>query len=233
MLRNLVNILSALLIAAPVSAAAEGNPVVVELYTSQGCSSCPPADALMQELALNPGILPLAFHVDYWDYLGWRDALASPAFTKRQKDYAHAAGERMIYTPQAIVNGDDRMVGSDAQALMSAIMREMSVAALAEIRLARSGGDLTIIARASKPFDRPVEVLVLRFLPSTTVQILHGENAGKSITYVNTVTSLQHIATWTGRDALSLSTPVKGPEAVAVLVQGAGMGRVLAAASLP
>lgn len=229
----LSKVLSALLIGLPIAAEAEGSPIVVELYTSQGCSSCPPADALLEELSRNPQILALALHVDYWDYLGWQDSLASPAFTQRQKDYAHAAGERTIYTPQAIVNGAERVVGSDAQALMAAVMHEMSRPALAKVTLSRSGGGIVIDAGALGPFEGPVDVLLVRFLPLAKVSILHGENAGKSISYVNTVTSLSRLASWSGEAPLSIRAEIGGDDATAVLLQGAGMGRIVAAARLP
>lgn len=229
----LSKVLSAFLIGVPMAAEAEGSPIVVELYTSQGCSSCPPADALLEEMARNPQILALALHVDYWDYLGWHDSLASPAFTQRQKDYAHAASERTIYTPQAIVNGAVRMVGSDAQALMAAVMHEMSRPALAEVTLSRAGGGIVIGARALGPFDGPVDVILVRFLPLATVSILHGENAGRSISYVNTVTSLSRVGSWNGEAPLSITAEIGGDDATAVLLQGAGMGRIVAAARLP
>lgn len=233
MRQYLLKVLSAILIGAPIAAKAEGNPIVIELYTSQGCSSCPPADALLEEMARNPQILALALHVDYWDYLGWHDSLASPAFTQRQKDYARAASERTIYTPQAIVNGVGRMVGSDAQALMSAVMDEMSRPAVAEVTLSRSGGGIVIGATALGPLGGPVDVLLVRFLPQATVSILHGELAGRSLNYVNTVTSLIRLGSWSGEAPLSIKAEIGGDDATAVLLQGAGMGRIVAAARLP
>src|SRR6056297_1329329 len=83
------------------------DPVVVELFTSQGCSSCPPADAMLGELAERDDVIPLALHVDYWDYIGWADIFADPAYTRRQKGYAHATGQRMVYTPQMVIDGQD------------------------------------------------------------------------------------------------------------------------------
>src|SRR5918996_4983900 len=109
------------LLAAPPLARAQTNPVVVELFTSQGCSSCPPADALLAELAGKDGVIALALHVDYWDYLGWADSFASPAFTARQRAYAKKAHSRTIYTPQMIVQGEDRLVGSDDEMVLARI----------------------------------------------------------------------------------------------------------------
>ena len=225
--------LTAIALALPGAAVAQDSLVVVELYTSQGCSSCPPADALLEEMAKNVEILPLAFHVDYWDYLGWQDAFASPAHTLRQKAYAHAAGERMIYTPQAIVDGTARMVGSDSQALMSAVMQAMNKDRRAKVSVSRSGATLTVTGTASESLPAPVQVLLVRYTPEASVEILHGENAGQTIRYVNTVTSVTQIGEWTGAQALSLTAPISGAEAAAILVQAPDMGAVLAAALVP
>ena len=220
-------------LALPGAALAQESLVVVELYTSQGCSSCPPADALLEEMTKNAEILPLAFHVDYWDYLGWQDAFASPAHTLRQKAYAHAAGERMIYTPQAIVDGTARMVGSDAQALMSAVMQAMNADRRAQVAVSRSGATLTVTGSLSADLTAPVQILLVRYTPEASVEILHGENAGQTIRYVNTVTSVTQIGQWSGAGALSLTAPISGAEAAAILVQSPDMGAVLAAALVP
>lgn len=213
------------------AAQAQDGPVVVEMYTSQGCSSCPPADALLAALAGNADVLALAFHVDYWDYLGWRDDLASPAHTLRQKAYAKAAGEHMVYTPQAIVAGADRMVGSDEGALMTAIMRAMKVKGQTRLSAVKSGRNLEVTAAALASPLR-MDVLLVRYVPQVTVDILHGENAGHSILYVNTVTRLTRIGTWTGEAPLRLTAPLAGGEAAAVLLQQSGMGPMIAAARL-
>lgn len=227
----------AIALALPGVALAQDNRVVVELYTAQGCSSCPPADALLEEMAKNAEILALAFHVDYWDYLGWQDAFASPAHTLRQKAYAHAAGERMIYTPQAIVDGTARLVGSDAQALMSAVMQAMNKDRRALVAVSRTGGNLTVTVTVtgtgSPPLPAPIEVLLVRYTPEASVEILHGENAGQTIRYVNTVTSVTPIGQWSGAGALSLTAPISGTGAAAILLQSPGMGAVLAAAVVP
>ena len=97
--------------------------VVVELYTSQGCSSCPPADALLEQLAARDDVIALSLHVDYWDYLGWQDAFANPAFTKRQRGYAARAGSSMIYTPQMVIGGRDHIVGTKGMELSDLIAK--------------------------------------------------------------------------------------------------------------
>src|SRR5205814_1096869 len=105
----------------PVTAQAETRPVVVELFTSQGCSSCPPADRLLSELAERPDVIALGLHIDYWDDLGWKDPLSSPEATARQRDYARQFGRRQVYTPQLVVDGTEEAVGSDRAAVLQAL----------------------------------------------------------------------------------------------------------------
>ena len=119
---RLLPVLAALVfVAAAPLARAQGSPVVVELFTSQGCSSCPPADALLRKLAEEEDVIALALHVDYWDYLGWKDSFATPKFTARQRAYAKKARSRSIYTPQMVVQGEDRVVGNDAEMVLARI----------------------------------------------------------------------------------------------------------------
>ncbi len=229
-LRRFTGPLAALVFSLPNLAQADGPLVVIELFTAQGCSSCPPADLLLEQMAKNVEVLPLAFHVDYWDYLGWQDQFATPAHTARQKDYAHAAGERMIYTPQAIVNGAARVIGSDSQALMSALMHEMNKDPIATLSLTRSGESLDINGTSLGAVSGPVEVLLVRYVPQASVEILHGENAGKTVKYINIVSSVTPIGQWAGNDALSLTVPITGTDSAAVLLQSPDMGPVIAAA---
>lgn len=227
--------LASAILALPQATHAEGtNPVVVELFTSQGCASCPPADDLLAEMAENPAILPLALHVDYWDYLGWQDHMAHPDFTRRQKAYAHAAGEKMVYTPQAIVAGQARMVGSDAQGLMAAVMAAMQSAPQVTLALSPAGeGRATIRAESAADLAAPVEVALVRYLPEKVVEIGHGENAGLTMRYVNIVTAWIPLGQWDGAAPLALDVDLPGDDAAAVILQQGGPGAVIAAARLP
>ena len=128
--------------------AAAGEAVVVELFTSQGCSSCPPADRILGELAERDDVIALALHVDYWDYLGWKDEFASPQYTKRQRAYARAAGERTIYTPQMVIGGQDHVIGSRPMKVSQAIQKHIAKAQPVRVQLKRNGDTLTIVARA-------------------------------------------------------------------------------------
>lgn len=210
--------------------AGSADPVVVELYTSQGCSSCPPADAYFATLVDDPAVLPLALHVDYWDYIGWEDRFADPAFTLRQKSYARAAGSRMIYTPQMIVQGAVRVEGNDPAAVAKAIAGVQAQPDLVPLALRRQGEGWQVEAPATA-LPAPVVVQLVRYRPQEVVNIEHGENAGQVVTYRNIVTHWQPLADWTGAEPLSLTLPAGDPGAIILQVQG--HGQIVAAARLP
>ena len=204
--------------------------VVVELYTSQGCSSCPPADEFVSMLAANPQILPLALHVDYWDYIGWADKFAHPKFTDRQRAYAKAVGSRTIYTPQLIIGGADRIEGFAPEETAERLRAHLEAGTPVRLTVTREGDKLVIRADADPPLDEPVRVQLVRYKPEETVTIERGENAGKSVTYTNIVTSWERIGDWSGREPLELTAPVPGDEPGAVIVQHEGPAAILAAA---
>jgi hypothetical protein len=204
--------------------------VVVELYTSQGCSSCPPADEFVAMLASNPQILPLALHVDYWDYIGWEDKFAHPKFTDRQKAYAHAIGSRTIYTPQLIIGGSDRIEGFAPEETAERLRAHMEAGASVRLTVTREGDKLVIRAEADPPLSEPVRVQLVRYKPEETVTIERGENAGKTITYTNIVTSWERLEDWSGKEPLEVWAPFPGDEPGAVIVQRDGPAAILAAA---
>lgn len=205
-------------------------PVVVELFTSQGCSSCPPADVFMEDLAADPDVIALSLHVDYWDYIGWADSFAKPQFTERQKAYARAAGSRMIYTPQIVVGGMDRVEGSQPEVVAELVRKHRAVAPMVALSVARSGGQLSVTAESAAPLTGPARVQLVRYRPEQTVMIERGENAGKTVTYRNIVTSWTVLGDWDGVTPFTAEAEVDGPERTAVIVQAAGPGGVLAAA---
>lgn len=213
-------------------AVAQNDPVVVELYTSQGCSSCPPADAILSELAGRDDVIPLALHVDYWDYIGWADSFADPNHTRRQKAYARAAGERTIYTPQMIVDGQDHVVGARPMHLAELIQAHAAQKEAVDLSLVREGDRLRITAKAEHPVASPLMVQLVRYEPEATVEIGRGENAGHTYTYFNIVTSWEVIGAWDGTGDFELEAPVSGDRPVVVIIQERGPGRVLAAARL-
>ena len=215
------------------AAFAQSQPVVVvELYTSQGCSSCPPADDFLAMLAMDPSIMPLALHVDYWDYIGWADKFASANFTERQKDYAHQAGTRSIYTPQMIVGGLDRVEGYKREETGELIRKHLKAAQDIGLSVNRTGNTVTIRADANSAVGSNATVQLVRYIPSETVNIERGENAGRSITYYNIVKSWQTVGDWSGAEPLDLQTSVKGDDPLVVIVQQDGPAYIVAAARL-
>ena len=220
-----------LLLAGPIMAQGASG-TVVELYTSQGCSSCPPADAYLTKLAREPGVIALALHVDYWDYIGWEDKFASPKFSDRQRAYARAMGRSTVYTPQMIVAGMDQSVGSDPDTVAGMIRRHQSAQAMVVLQLMRQGGAVQIHASARVALDAPLIVQLVRYTPSAKVAIERGENAGRTIEYTNIVTSWARIGEWSGAGDLDMAVPVPGSDAVVVILQQAGPGMIYAASAL-
>lgn len=215
------------------SAQAQSGPVVVELFTSQGCASCPPADALLLELAKDDDVLPLALHVDYWDYIGWPDTFAAPAFTQRQRRYAHAAGRTMIYTPQMIIGGVSEVAGFKPVRVMDAIRSQRSRPGQVTLRVVRSGESVRIEMSPIKDAPpRPVKIVLVRYLPRAHVEIRSGENAGRSLDYANVVRDWRPLAEWDGAGPAVIETEMPGDLPGAVLLQEEGPGAVLAAARL-
>jgi hypothetical protein len=215
---------------AVVAAAKAEQLVVVELYTSQGCSSCPPADEFVAMLASDPRILPLALHVDYWDYIGWADKFADPGFSDRQRAYAKAIGSRTIYTPQLIIGGLDRIEGFAPEATAAQLQKHLAVRSTVRLTVSRDGDRLVIRAEADPPLEAPVFVQLVRYKPAETVAIERGENAGKTITYHNIVTSWERLGDWSGTGPLELTAPFAGALPGAVIVQSEGPSAILAAA---
>ncbi len=218
-------------ISAPLQAQST-DAVVVELFTSQGCSSCPAADALLAKLSADSDVIALSLHVDYWDYLGWKDKFASPQFTARQKAYAHYARDKMVYTPQMVIQGQARLVGNRGGEVDEAIRQHVGKAQNDVLRLERSGNTLTIRAEPVASESGPIRVQLVRFTPSESVVIKRGENAGKTITYHNIVRSWQVIGKWDGRSPLLLQAETTGTAPIAVILQVDGPAEILAAAVL-
>ncbi|OYU17599.1 MAG: DUF1223 domain-containing protein [Rhodobacteraceae bacterium PARR1] len=232
-MRHIVSAACGLWLCLPLPVAAQSTTgVLVELYTSQGCSSCPPADEFLSELAQAEGVIALALHVDYWDYIGWEDAFADPAFTERQKMYARAAGNRMIYTPQMIVGGVDRVEGNTPDAVVRFIGKHMAHSGGVELTVTRNGAQVEIRAKSARPLAKGAIVELVRYLPEAKIEIERGENAGRSITYHNIVTSWEQVGDWQGTAPLDMTADAPGDQPVVVIVQEPGPARVLAAARL-
>ncbi|QUS35407.1 DUF1223 domain-containing protein [Falsirhodobacter algicola] len=206
--------------------------VVVELFTSQGCSACPAADALLEELVQDPRIIALSLHVDYWDYIGWADSFAKPAFTDRQKAYARAAGSRTLYTPQFIVDGQDRVEGTQPQMITELVSRHSADDGGVSLNLTREGTTVQVAATAERPFPQPVRVIAVHYTPEAEVDIRTGENAGRSIVYRNIVTEWTAIQDWNGSTPLTAEIDAPTDGKLVVLLQKPGPGDILQAAVL-
>jgi hypothetical protein len=174
---------------------------VLELFTSQGCSSCPPADALLAELAKNPSFVAVSLPVDYWDYIGWKDTLASPAFTQRQKDYSAARGDGQVYTPQIVVDGITHVVGSDGAKVDQALHESAGQQGVFSVPLhvTEVNGDLVgELGAAGDNAPKWGSVLLLQIARKRVVAIGRGENAGHTYTYTNVVRSIDRVGMWNG-----------------------------------
>ena len=215
----------------PAVGASQDQPVVVELFTSQGCPYCPPADAYLNELAKQPNVIALAWHVDYWDYIGWKDSFANPAFTERQRAYAHAQKQRMIYTPQLIINGVENMMGKIYDEVSASIRKVTVQKAVMKLSSSRAGDAYTVTLSASHRHGT-YDVQLVRVSPINIVKILGGENAGKTVTYVNVVTDLRSLGSWDGQGKVTFKTGDLVRGKYTILVQHQGHGKIVAAAWL-
>ena len=186
-------------------AAATQPRFVLELFTSQGCSSCPPADRLFAKLADDPQFIVLSLPVDYWDRLGWKDTFAKHAFTERQRAYASARGDGQVYTPQAVVNGSEHANGANRRAIDASAETtpDLSVSVSAE----RMGGDI-VVSVGGKSGTQSATIVALPYLASREVAVGRGENAREKLTYTNIVRDIVPIGRWTGA-AAKLSIPLK------------------------
>ena len=215
----------------PMGAQAD-SPVVVELFTSQGCSSCPPADRLLAELATHDYVIALALHVDYWDYLGWTDGFAQPDFSNRQRSYAHQWGERTVYTPQMVVQGVKYMVGTRGDEVQRQIMRFEDKAPTVSLNASNQGSNIHIELTAVDDGQGPADIFLVRYLPSESVMIERGENAGRTIDYVNVVVSWETLGQWDGVGRAEVDTAAQDAGEYVIIVQTAGLGEILAAQRL-
>lgn len=205
------------------------DPVVVELYTSQGCSSCPPADQLLVDLAQQDYVIALALHVDYWDYLGWADGFADPQFSARQRRYARAWNERSVYTPQMVIQGKHYMVGSRGDEIQRQIMLFEDRPSLVTLEAVINGAGAEISVRPSAGPIGASTIYLVKYSDGEAVEISRGENAGQVIHYVNVVQSWDAISNWDGDGPLSMRVNDLRAGNYVVIVQKAGQGEILAA----
>jgi len=211
---------------------------VVELFTSQGCNSCPPADEFFAELAAKPDVVALSYHVDYWDYLGWQDTLSRKENTERQYEYMRAFNGRSVYTPQAVINGRTHVNGANRDAVDGALdsMAKAGEGMLVSVKVGRSDDGVVIDTGDGAP-SANAHVVLVYFEPPQTVRIDKGENDGRDLTYWNAVSAIQTAGMWHGRAQryeLPMSEISKKKGGCAVLLQSVGQdglpGPILGAA---
>lgn len=217
------------------NAQAAEQPVLVELFTSQGCSSCPAADRLAATLKNRPGIQVISLNVDYWDYLGWRDTLASADYTKRQMDYAHARGDNDVYTPQMVINGDAHVVGSNKASVELAIAAAAKSEMKISVVIKATENDLVVEVGEGAAQDEGT-VWLMAVTPQIDVKIERGENSGSTISYHNVVRKLVPAGTWMGK-ATTLMLPknsimINGSTSCLAVLQKRALGPVLGFAQL-
>jgi hypothetical protein len=206
---------------------AQADPrAVVELFTSQGCSSCPPADQIIGDLSKDPSIIALSMPIDYWDYLGWKDTLADSRFSARQRAYSRMRGDREVYTPQVVVNGSAHVIGSDRAGIESAIGKTVrnEMVMSVPVTMSLAGKQINVSVAASKePAASHGEVWICSIARSVPISIARGENRGQQITYHNVVRNLLKVGDWNGHPE-SWTVPIEnltrdGVDAAVVYVQ--------------
>ncbi len=224
----------ALFFGAPEGVAAAGDPplTVVELFTSQGCSSCPPADAFLGELAKRDDVLALSVHVDYWDYIGWKDPFADPRNTRRQRAYAKKLGLRYVYTPQMVIQGAYDSTGSDRAEVLGKITQAAEMKRLA-VKISRTkDGVRVVLPDAGGTEKAAIWLFVFDFRHDSVIK--RGENSGRTLRYHNVVRGMTRIGTWSGQSqditTKTSDLPAEGRDGCAVIVQSIKTGRILGAA---
>ena len=207
---------------------------LVELFTSQGCSSCPPADKFAAELDARDDVIALTLHVNYWDYIGWRDPFASDATTDRQRAYGRRLARGMVYTPQMVIDGVFDVVGSDRRGVDRAIAEAREADRLRlDIDVRSDGDDGLVVSLPGGQFDGTATVWLARFDAEQKTSVTRGENTGRTLRTINVVRDLRRIGSWTGvpvefhLPASLLTAGEGGRDGCAIIVQAAGPGAVL------
>jgi hypothetical protein len=219
--------LATLLASASFVSAVHANPhAVIELFTSQGCSSCPPADRLFAELARDPRVITLSLPVDYWDRLGWKDTFAKHAFTERQAAYSSERGDGAVYTPQAVVNGTVHAVGSQRAAIDAAVAASATSFPVA-LSVEHAGDHIAISIGGAATAAKTGTILLVPFFAARDVRVGRGENADSTVTYTNIARDIVEAGTWSGAP-VTLNIPLKSYESydgVVVMLQSGSTGR--------
>lgn len=208
---------------------AKSPKAVIELFTSQGCSSCPPADALIVELAKDPELIALTLPVTYWDYLGWKDTLGKDSFARRQKFYAKARGDGQVYTPQVVINGAAHAIGSERPEIEKAVAQLATTGFAAQIALKEDSGNLQIRLVPTRTVAETAGIWVVPTTRQAAVPITRGENEGKTLSYANVVRGMVRVGDWDGKEmtvtAPLSATQAKDADGYVVIVQAERPGK--------
>lgn len=211
---------------------ARAEPVVVELFTAQGCAGCPEANRVVEALAEEPGVIALTYAVDYWDYLGWPDTFARPEFAQRQRAYQSAMRLRGVYTPQIVIDGRRQLSGSRREDVQVAVTEEGARRVFPPEIEFRESGDRVGVGSGRAP-EGGAEVWAVTYRPGPqTVTVNGGDNRGRVVRHMNVVSGLHRLGAWSGRPVLFDLPESAANESVAVLVQSRGNRRILTAATL-
>ncbi|WP_310621880.1 DUF1223 domain-containing protein [Flexibacterium corallicola] len=175
---------------------------VVELYSSQGCGYCPPANKLLSELSKKPNVIAMDFHVNIWDFMGWKDTLANKKNTDRQRAYALSRHDKGVYTPQAIINGKQDVAGNDRQGLLETVEAQTPLSLDVNARIDKTMLDVSVSGKAHPLEPTEADIYLLRLTKKKEVDIQGGDNAGKDMQYVNVVTDIIPIGMWMGKDTV-------------------------------
>ncbi len=232
-MRSLLVSLALALIGTTVVAGEDSPLIVVELYTSEGCSSCPPADKMLTELSKRDDVLALALHVDYWDYLGWKDKFSMAKFTDRQEYYNMVLGSKYrLVTPQMIFHGQSYVAGARPKKV-AAQMKDMEQQVdKVDLKVEKQGGDFSISINPVG-VDMPLaDVIIVHYEPNFVTQVKAGENRGKTLNHTNIVTSWERVGSWNGEGDWKISTSLADGVHAAVIVQVEHSGPILAARKL-
>ena len=217
-------------------ALARSKPVtVVELFTSQGCSSCPPSDAFLGEVSKRPDVVALSYHVDYWDYIGWRDPFATPEFTERQRGYARSLRQRYVYTPEMVVHGRGHDSGIDRETIFRLIAEAQKPEwPRMAPQMSDRGARGIVVSMPEFQAPEPCDVWLVTYDPEHRTKVLRGENRGRELSNYNVVRSLTLLTRWDGRPAELTIGPDRLGDArgVAILVQHPNLGPIFGAAAL-
>ena len=233
--RNLLRILGMALVAMAATSVS-ARPVVLELFTSQGCSSCPPADALLASMNDDANVIPLSLHVDYWDYLGWKDPFSSTAMTARQRSYSSLQGKNNVFTPQLMVDGKYSTVGSNASDVRDAIKQAQAGALFLPITLTANAATQRLAVHIARSTDTALPkqgtIYAFYYTRQALTSVARGENSGRTLTNINNVSHIEKLGNWQAGSDFDHETalPVSPQEGVAIIAQADGQGPVIGAA---